>query len=85
MKNKFRVIVLGVVLLVGCDSNEKVEADIPEGFIVVSETDMEAGNYLYEIKHVETGCHYTVHDGNKSGSIEQMFVEKNSVSVPHCD
>ena len=77
--------VIGLAILGGCATNELVEAGLPEGFNIVSVDKDNINGYSEILKHKETGCHYVVIHATQAVSVEQMFVEKNGVSVPYCD
>lgn len=99
VKGKMVVVVLLVVgLLFACSEVEfggngsgNVHASLPSGFELVSEDEISKMSTLRKLKEVETGCYYifgrTWNGGGSSvsGSIEQMFIEKDGVTVPYCD
>lgn len=89
MKKKFVLTgFLGFAFLFGCNQidNGEVSASLPTGFTITTEEDNEINRHTVTVMHHnDTGCNYIIIDGNYSGGITQMFVEKDGVSVPYCD
>lgn len=83
MKKLLTIGFVGLLSIAACGDEGSVEAGVPSGFIEVSK------DYLVDtvtvIKHSETGCYYVSTSGVRATAITQMYVEKNGVSVPHCD
>lgn len=81
---------VGFAFLFGCSQVDegKVEASLPNGYVMVSENEFDKGN-IYTLKHIQTGCHYTyttsIYRNAFAPNVEQMFIEKDGVSVPYCD
>jgi hypothetical protein len=77
-----KLIILALILLLTACGARVVEADLPNGFILVEKNSID--NYtIRTIQHEKTGCYYVLTTGSGT-SVEQMFVEKNGVSVPYC-
>lgn len=84
---KLLTVALSTILILGCSLSSGAEANLPDEFEEISE-DKISGGYIHQLRHVKTGCYYvSTYTGNSSGGLEiqQMFVEKNGVSVPYCD
>lgn len=72
------------VSLVACNGQE-AEAGLPEGFDKVTVDKKNIAEYAEVLRHKETRCYYVVVSGTQAVAVEQMFVEKNGVSVPYCE
>lgn len=77
--------VLLAALLSGCgEGNSETTSDkYPAGYDVVA-VQLVDGYYIHELKHKQTGCHFSMSSGSGS-SFEQMFIEKDGQSIPYCD
>lgn len=88
MKKKFVLTgFLGFTFLFGCNQidNGEVSASTPNGFSLVTKTDIGMRNDALELVHNETKCHYLYVDGVQKAGLIQMFVEKDGASVPYCE
>lgn len=93
MKRKMLLVgMVGFTGLFGCSQVTKidnVEASVPSGYEIV-EIAQEYSKKgwspeVIEIKHKKTGCHYLYIANGHNGGFQQMFIEKNGVSVPYCE
>ena len=94
MKRKWLAIGLFVFAsLFGCSQldNGSVSASLPSGFELISEDKLSVWGDVAKVKEIETGCYYILGRATNStvssvsGFMEQMFIEKDGVSVPYCD
>lgn len=90
MKKIIGVLAIGLLLLAGCAEEGQVSAGVPEGFMNVTndEIDDDGDHTLSVFQHLDTGCYFAVTHGysyDSSSSITQMYVERNGVSVPYCE
>lgn len=90
---KKRILISGIAMIAligGCsDVGEEIDdASLPIGFEVVSEDKVRHGR-IYKAKEVVTGCYYVMgssaYSSSTTVSFEQMYIEKDGVSVPYCD
>lgn len=66
---------------------EAKEESLPEGFVLVNETQIKT-QMVYQLKHLETGCHYmSTEDIRSSGGLVQMYVKDsvNHIAIPYCE
>lgn len=90
MKNKLLLVCLGMVALFGCSqvTNVDVSAQLPSGFEFKTVDEINFGE-VYKGKDKETGCYFIFgtsrNNSSTTISMEQIFIEKNGVSVPYCD
>lgn len=81
------------VFLFGCSQPGKgsVSASLPSGFELVSQDKISVWGEVAKVKEIETGCYYILGRatnaslGAVSSFMEQMYIEKDGVSVPYCD
>lgn len=68
------------------------EFEVPDGYVLITETHINKKVAIYEIKHKKTGCHskVTYNDSNSTSSTETEWTVERSewdgtpVTVPYC-
>lgn len=80
---------VGFAFLFGCSQVDDgvVQAGEDGIFDYIGKSDIDKLSRVREVKHKVTGCHYLItnNDGDYARTMEQMFIEKDGVSVPYCD
>lgn len=87
---KWLVLIALTFILVACggkaEISSTVEASNEDIFEVIGKDSFSGLSIIYELKHIETGCHYTITYVGDAGSIEQMYIEDEDGNViPYCD
>ena len=82
MKKLLLLIFISVIVLSGCGEGDvsSTSDEYPIGYEVVT-AQMIDGYYLYEIRNIETGCHFAY---APDSSIEAINHEVNGMSIPYC-
>lgn len=84
------IIFLMLILLV--EKGSAKEFEVPDGYVLISETSINKRVTVYEIKHKKTGCHSKVtHNNNNSTAstetewtVERSDWDGEPVTIPYC-
>lgn len=84
------IIFLMLILLV--EKGSAKEFEVPDGYVLISETSLNKRVTIYEIKHKKTGCHSKVihSDYYSTVSVETEWTknynptDRSDVTVPYC-